>query len=216
MNDFDAMAAKFFGNSTPTSQPNTQSMPADTREQDMARVMFSETTKSPQPPAPNRFDKREFSSLDEADQAQRLFSTDDPALHHGDGLRAIESAAMETFIQSPEDAREIAQHWGEVFQSFELNATESKAVADIGVAAFTELPTPELVTTWVEQSKEALVADYGPRGAAQALDDAQAYVTTYASRELRDVLMSTGLGNHPHLVRMAAAKGRALRMAGKF
>lgn len=213
--DHDALAARMFGGTTPTSQPSTRSMPGDTTEAELADRLFGSTTK-PTPSAPNPYDKREFNDLDEADQAQRLFATDDPALYHGDSMLAIESAAMETFIQSPEEAREAAQQWGEVFQNFQLNSTESKAVADIGVNVLSTPPNDELLATWVEDSKAALVQDHGPKGAAQALADAQAYVRMYASREVKAMLEATGLGDHPQLVRMAAAKGRALRQAGKL
>lgn len=218
-NDLDTLAARMFGNSAPNPPINTRSMPTDTTETTMAARMFGSTTPTSKPTAPatpNPTDKRSFGELDEADQGARLFGGGDPALHHGDAMRSLESAAMEKFLSSPEEAKEASAFWGEAFQSFELTGTESSTVADIGVAAFTNPPAPELVATWTEQARSVLVQDYGPQGAAQALKDARTYVNNYGTPELLDVLLSTGLGNHPQLVRIAAAKARAMRMAGKL
>lgn len=214
--DLDQLASAMFP-SMPTSKPNDAAPVINTSaELRMAETLFGETTKPPPPSTPNRHDKRPFDTLTEADKEARLFQTDDPTLYHGDSMRSIESAAMEKFLSSPEDARDAAEHWGNQFQLFELTSSESAAVADIGVSVFTNPASPELVATWTEQAREVLVQDFGPKGAAQALADAREFVTTYATPELKDVLMSTGLGNHPQLVRIAAAKARALRQAGKL
>lgn len=209
MIDLDTMAAAMFGGTTPQAAPNTQAMPTDAS---MAERMFGTSPTT----ATTNTDPRAFNTLDDQAKGERLFQTDDPSLYHGDAMRSIESAAMEKFIASPEEAAAASKHWGSTFQSFGLTSTESAEVANIGVQAFTTPASPELVMTWTEQAKEALVRDFGPQGASQALADARAYVGLYASPDLKEVLMSTGLGNHPQLVRMAAAKARALRMAGKL
>lgn len=218
MTDFDSMAAAMFGSTTPSNTPtNTRSVPTNTAESQMAETLFGETTKPTPHSTPNTWDKRPFNTLDEADQANRMFNDGaDPALYHGDAMRSIESAAMEQFTSSPDEAKEASAYWGAHFQSFELTGTESAAVADIGVQAFTTPASPALVESWTEQARAVLVQDYGPTGAAQALADARTFVNAYATPELRDTLMATGLGNHPQLVRIAAAKARALRMAGKL
>jgi len=214
MADFNDLAARMFGDTTPTSQPTqTSAMPST---DPMAERLFGDTTRATQHSAPNRFDKRPFDTLSDSDKAERMFKTDDHTLNHGDSMRSLESYAMEQRLASPEEAADIAGEWGEVFSDFGLNSTESKQATELGIAAFSNPPSAALVESWVEESKAVLVADYGPRGAAQALADAQAMIQMHASPELREVLISTGLGNSPQIIRMAAARARAMRQAGKL
>lgn len=184
--DFDRAATALFGNASPAQRTA---------------------------PAP---DTRPVAELSEAEVADRLFKTGDPALNHSDGMRAIEQAAMHDFLASPEEASQAAEHWGGVFQAVGLSASESAQLADIGIATFTTPATPELRTSWVEQSQQALLQDFGPQGARAALDDARRFVAIHAGPDLREVLDSTGLGDHPHVVRLIAAKARAARIAGKL
>lgn len=159
---------------------------------------------------------KEAPALSEEQKAEKLFNSGQPELYHSDAMRGIEQAAMEEFLASPEEATEAATHWGSVFQEAGLTGTESAQIADIGISAFKAPPTPEIVETWVEQSQQALVQDYGPKGARAALDDARRFVELHASPDLKEVLETTGLGNHPQVVRIIAAKARAARNAGKL
>lgn len=146
-----------------------------------------------------------------------MFSAaDEPVLANGDSMRAIELAAMELFMAHPAAAREAAEQWGAVLNDAGLSSTESAQLADIGATAFKTLPTPDLVSIWVEPSKAALVQDFGPRGAAQALTDARRFVELHAGPDLREVPDATGLGNHPTAIRIITAKAWAMRQAGKL
>ena len=213
MSSFEEMAATLFGATTPTSQPNHSTGPANHGVDNAAASrMFPNMARSPAPQA----NEAEQQPLNDDERAERLFATNNPSLYHGDSMRSIEQAAMESFFATPEEAVEAADHWGEVYQSVGLNGTESVQLTEIGISAFKNPPTPELRTSWVEQSQQALVQDYGPQGARAALEDARALVANFGTPELREILDGYGLGDHPAVIRTLAAKARAMRQAGKL
>lgn len=152
----------------------------------------------------------------DAEVADKLFGGGDPLLRHGDAGRAIERSAMEDHLSDPDEAKDVAAAWAYEFDRFDLSSTESAQLADLGAAVFANPATPELVLQWAEEAKTALAQDFGPHGAAQALADARLLIEKFGTPELRDVLDSTGLGSRPEIVRLAAAKARALRLAGKL
>jgi hypothetical protein len=208
--NFEAAAANLFGATTPTSQPTAPSNSSHGVDDALAGRMFPNQRQTTPVKAPD------VSHEPTTDEADKMFNSGNPGLYHGDAMRGIEQAAMERMLASPEEASEASSYWGSVFQEAGLTGTESAQIADIGISAFTQPATPELRTSWVEQSQQALVQDYGPQGARAALDDARRFVDVYGTRELRDVLDSTGLGDHPAIIRIIAQKARAARNAGKL
>lgn len=152
----------------------------------------------------------------EAAIADRMFDRGDPVLTHGDAMRALERSAMEDHLSSPADAQAAAAHWGGTFQAFRLNSTESAQLADVGVSAFRSPPSPETVDSWVKESRAVVLQEVGADSAHQALQDAQLMIEKFGTPELRDMLESTGLGNHPAVVRIAIQKAREMRAAGKL
>lgn len=196
--DFNTMAQTMFGATTPSSQTD---FGADLRDQ-LAGI-------TPTPDLP------EQAPLSDEEHAERMFGDSDPVLTYGDAARDIESAVLES-LGDPEEAASTATQWASEFQTLGLTHAESVTLTEVGIAAVTSAPSAETVLTWQEDARTALLQDFGPKGAAQALADAQTFVTRFGSPELRDVLNMTGLGNHPRVVRVIAAKARAARLEGRL
>jgi hypothetical protein len=195
--DFNTMAQTMFGSTTPSAQTD---FGADLRDQ-LAGT-------KPIPALP------EHEPLSDEEHAQRMFDTE-PTLAYGDAVRSIETAMLEQ-LGSPEEASATAAEWAGAFSEMGLSHQEATLVTEIGISAISTPPSPEIVTQWTEAAKDALVQDYGPRGAHQALADAQRYLARFGTPELRDVLDMTGLGNHPAIVRVIAQKARQARLEGRL
>jgi len=196
--DFHEMAARLFGDTTPTAQIDHGAA---------FRAELAGTAPMRQLP--------EHEPASDAEHAERMFGDTDPELQFGDAMRDIESAVLQE-LGDPADAAATASQWASEFQTLGLTHAESVTLTEVGIGAITSAPTPELVSSWVESAKDALVQDYGARGAHQALADAQAFISRFGSPELRDVLNMTGLGNHPQVVRVIAAKARQARLEGRL
>jgi hypothetical protein len=194
--DFNTMAQTLFGSTTPTSQTDHGAA---------FRAELAGTAPMRQLP--------EHEPRTEEEMADAMFGESDPALQFGDAMRAIESAAMEN-LADPDDAADTARYWGEAFTALGLTHRDAMEIAELGISAMSTPATPEVVTMWTEQARDALLMDYGPKGARQALDDARRYIELHAGPDLREVLNLTGLGSHPTLVRIAAARARTARMSG--
>jgi predicted short-subunit dehydrogenase-like oxidoreductase (DUF2520 family) len=192
------MAERMFGSTTPTAQVDHG---AELRE--------ALGNRGTMPPAPDR------SQVTDEDRAQTLFGGTDPVRLHGDAAREIERMMMEN-LADPDEAAAAAADWVAEFQELGLTSTESATITGIAASVVNNPPSAQMVTSWVEESRAALVQDYGREGAAQALADAREFIGRFGTPELRDVLNMTGLGNHPDVVRVAAQKARALRLAGRF
>jgi hypothetical protein len=132
---------------------------------------------------------------------------------HGDATREIANALREVDLMNADDAAAAAEAYTPLFEAVGLNASESAAVAAIGVAVATRPPDEATTSRWVEQAKADTLRDYGDR-AGSALDDARRLIAGIP--ELHDLLHSTGLGNHPRIVAMALAKAAELKRAGKL
>lgn len=213
MND-EQMASLFYGNTTPTAAPANTPMPA-TSDDLVAERLFGNADKPTAQANPYaRRDDRPVEALSEAEQAQRMYGNTDPTLTHRDAVQAIVNAGMEQNLLDPEEAREIAGEWAETFALHNLNATESKDVADLGASVMANPPSEETMSVWASDAIQSLKTDFGLEGAGQALNDARAYVASVPGAA--DMLDATGLGNHPRIVALAAARGRAMRLAGKL
>jgi hypothetical protein len=179
-------AEVFFGATTPTT-PATAPAPAPAAPAAPAAT-----------PAPPKGD--------EQTAAEVLF---DGANDHGDAERAIQNTLIETDLTTPEEAAAVAQEWRPVFQTLQLNSSESTAMANLGAAVYRNPPSPETLAGWANEAKAALLQDFGPGGVGQALADAKAWVAR--DPKLVQYLNETGLGSHPSVVRLAAAKARAAK-----
>jgi hypothetical protein len=197
MSDFHDLAAKMFP-TTPTAQVDHG---ADLRDQ-LAGT-------KPMTALP------EHEPSSDAELAERMFADTDPELQFGDAMRSIETAMLQE-LGDPADAAATASQWAGHYAELGLTHQEAVSVTEIGISAISTPPSPETVIQWTEAAKDALVQDYGPRGAHQALQDAQRYLGRFGTPELRDVLDMTGLGNHPAIVRTIAAKARQARLEGRL
>ncbi|QDF96785.1 hypothetical protein CJ010_09715 [Azoarcus sp. DD4] len=212
--DFERAAQAFYGGTAkPAAPAPVGDTPAPaTEEQTTAERLFGVKPKAETQPAQR--DDRPANELTEAELADRIYGQTDPKLTHADATVAIRNAAMHDHLHDPDTAGEIAAAWAATFAQHQLNATESKVVADIGASVMRTPPSEATVLAWRETAIENLQAEYGVEGARRALDDARAYIAGVP--DAADMLNALGLGSHPKIVAMAAARGRALRMAGKL
>lgn len=200
------LAASFFGGSMPT-KPAAE--PARAADQDVATTLFGATTgKHAAPPVQGQAKDVDIHS--DAQMARAMF-TGSPI--HGDAERAIAQAAREQHLANDEDAEAAAQSWVPTLDAFELNATESKAVTELAISATANPPDQETIEAWHQDSLAALRQEHGPR-AGEALQLARQLVARDPAAF--DLLHRTGLGNHPHIVRTAAARAMSMKKAGKL
>lgn len=220
MNDQD-LAALFYPNSptnnaTPTATVSAAptSAPQPTAEDVLAERLFGNTNKPTAQANTAPRDDRPMSELTEDEQARRIYGATDPAIAHSTAVIAITNAAVQDYLIDPDEAQAIAGEWAEVFSQHNLNSTESLQLAELGASVMANPPTPEVMSHWTETAIQNLQRDYGVQGAGQALQDARAYISQI--RNATDLLDSLGLGSHPRIVALAAARGRALRLAGRL
>lgn len=140
------------------------------------------------------------------EMAARMFG-DSPI--HGDAERTIARGVMENELGTPDQADARAEAWSGVFKGIGLSSTESGRLADLKGQ-----PTDEQRAAWQEDSRKALVQDFGPQGAGEALADAKKYLAKHP--DLSEYLRKTGLGDHPMWIRTLADKARQARTAGKL
>lgn len=209
MND-DKLAALLYPNTTPNAAPT--SAPQPTAEDVMAEKLYGSKPTAPVRSAQR--DDRPMAELTDDEQAERIYGGTDPAITHSVAVQALVNASVQDHLLDPEEAREIATEWSHVFKAHNLNATQSAELAEIGASVMSNPPSAELVETWTETAIANLQSEYGTNGTAQALADARAYVASVPGAA--DMLDNLGLGSHPKVVAIAAARGRALRQAGKL
>lgn len=200
-------------------------MPIDTEH--AAAVLYGGTPASTQAPgasapAPEALspgDQVQRQLTDEADQAAALYG--DPSEHvdhegrdtvHAPTQRAIESAAVERFGMEPEEARESAQAWGQVFREFSLSSAESGHLTEVALPYLEGTAEVDRIAL-ANESRGALASEYGAR-AAQVLEASRKLVARHPN--LARLLDQTGLGSHPAVVRAVARKADALQRAGKL
>lgn len=200
--NMDALANAFFGDTTPTAA--LAPAPAQRTADDvLADTLFGQLKRLPAQAQPQPATSEE--------QAAAVMFKDSPI--HGDAERAIAQAAREQNLASDDDALAAAQSWVPTMQSFDLNATESSTITDLAISATVSPPSEETVSAWHQDSMSVLRQEYGNEAGAVLQATQRMLARDPAVVEL---LERTGLGNHPHVVRLAAAKAQALRKAGKL
>lgn len=210
--DFNQAANAMFPNMANDPAPRSTQQPT-TDLNETAERLFGPAQHDRRIPA--KGDETQYDKASEGEKADRMFSGQRPELNHGNAMRDIEGAALENLLDHAEAADEAA-FWGETFSKFDLSSTESAMLTNVGISTLNNPATPEIVMSWVEESRAVLVQDFGPQGARQALDDARQFVNAYGTPELIDILNATGLGNHPAVIRVITAKARAAKLAGKL
>lgn len=205
-------AAQLMFGGAPSKQTAMSTAQPPTSDELLAAKLYPSTDSTA--PRPVLRDNRPMNELTDAEQAERLFGGTDPTLTHRNATQAILNAGLEDHLHDPETAKQIAGEWAQTFAEHQLNATESKELADIGAQVLRSPPTPELLAQWEGTAIQNLQQEFGVQGAGQALQDARAYVASVPGAA--DMLDRLGIGSHPKVVALAAARGRAARLAGKL
>lgn len=158
-------------------------------------------------------DDRPLSEKTGEEIANALYGSTDPMVTHAGAARIISNVAVQDFLNDPIQAERVAAEWAETFTTYKLNADESNMLAQLGVDNVRTPPSQEVQEQWAEASLADLQRDWGADKAGQALNDARMYVArTPGAADLIDRL---GIGNHPKVVALCAARGRAMRTSGR-
>lgn len=128
---------------------------------------------------------------------------------------ASESAqAPEAYeFQAPEgvtlDAAAV-EEFSSIAKELGLEQGKAQAIADIAVKMQQRQVEAQaaLIESWVEQTK--VDKDLGGEKLNENLAIARKALDAFGSPELRDVLNSTGLGNHPEIIRAFYKAGKAI------
>lgn len=97
-----------------------------------------------------------------------------------------------------------------IAKELKLDQAAAQKLADIGAKMATRQAAAhaQLVETWTEQVKTD--KDIGGDKLEQNLGVARKAIDTFGSPELKALLNSTGLGNHPEVVKLAVKVGKAI------
>jgi len=119
-------------------------------------------------------------------------------------------AEVEYKFDAPEGVelnQEDLAKFTDIAKELKLPADAAKKIVDL--AAAREVARAEAFSKQVEAWGNAVKADK-ELGVPENLALAKKTIDTFGTPELRDLLNTTGMGNHPEVVRMALAVGRAI------
>lgn len=204
----DELAAAFYGNSMAKTTSAAPAPAQPSGEQSTAEAFFGASMKSEEKVAVTG--ARDTDVHDDVGMAKAMYA-ESPI--HGVAERAISSAAREHVLATPEQAAEMAASWVPLMHEFDLNATESSQLTELGVSMTVNEVDADTVEAWVGDAKSALREEYGDR-AGEALNAARQLVGRNPA--VRQWLEDTKLGSHPQFVRVAAAKAMYLKSRGRL
>jgi hypothetical protein len=120
-------------------------------------------------------------------------------------------------LQMPEGVeldKAAAEEFTAIAKELKLDQTAAQKLADIGakMAQRQQEAHAKLVETWTEQVKTD--KELGGDKLAENLGVARKAIDTFGSPELKELLNSTGLGNHPEVVKLAFKVGKAISEDG--
>jgi hypothetical protein len=120
-------------------------------------------------------------------------------------------------LQMPEGVeldKAAADEFTAIAKELKLDQTAAQKLADIGakMAQRQVEAHAKLVETWTEQVKTD--KDLGGDKLDENLGIARKAIDTFGSPELKELLNSTGLGNHPEVVKLAFKVGKAISEDG--
>jgi hypothetical protein len=103
-----------------------------------------------------------------------------------------------------------AEEFTAIAKELKLSAADAQKVADVGakMAQRQAEAHANLVESWVEQVKTD--KDIGGDKLDENLGIARKAIDTFGSPELKTLLNSTGMGNHPEFVKLAVKVGKAI------
>ncbi len=143
----------------------------------------------------------------EAAERARLEST------YGSAMRTARSELADRAGFDLEVARADAEAAGRLFDQHGVTSDDAQHLTEIAVSATVNGVSEEQLTTWRAQAHDVLRAEFGET-ARTALEDAKALVAS--DPKLKSYLHTTGLGDHPQVVRVVANRARQLRLAGRL
>lgn len=115
-----------------------------------------------------------------------------------------------------DDAAKVAAGWSKTFQAHGISTDQETADLMAAGMEFSRLggpPDSETAGAWQDAAHQALAQEFGPDNVGHVLQVARRYVA--ANPALHDYLHTTGLGNHPKVVKVVAAAARRAQNAGK-
>lgn len=119
-------------------------------------------------------------------------------------------AAVEYKFEAPEGVelnQDDLAEFTAIAKELKLPADGAKKLVDI--AAKREIARAEAFAKQVEEWGNSVKADK-ELGTPEALATAKKTIDTFGTPELRDLLNSTGMGNHPEVIRLALKIGKAI------
>ena len=140
-------------------------------------------------------------------------ATSDPAASTTDP-KATEPVVPESYELKMPDGVQLdsaaAEEFTAIAKELKLDQAAAQKLADIGAKMATRQAEAhaQLVETWTEQVKTD--KDIGGDKLDENLGVARKAIDTFGSPELKALLNSTGLGNHPEVVKLAFKVGKAI------
>lgn len=137
----------------------------------------------------------------------------DPAASATDP-KATEPVVPESYeLQMPDGVeldKAAAEEFTAIAKELKLDQAAAQKLADIGAKMATRQAEAhaQLVETWTEQVKTD--KEIGGDKLDENLGIARKAIDTFGSPELKALLNSTGLGNHPEVVKLAFKVGKAI------
>jgi hypothetical protein len=121
-------------------------------------------------------------------------------------------------VQADEITDEVraaaASEWKEIFADHNYSAAEAREAVSIARELAANPPDEVTEAKWQAEAWTALRAQYGDKGAQEALDLAKQLVAR--DPRVAAVLEHTRLGNHPKIIQQLVAKARSERGRGKL
>lgn len=131
-----------------------------------------------------------------------------------DGAKGDEPAVPEKYEFTMPDGVELdskaAEEFSAIAKELKLSQADAQRIADVATKMQQKQAEAhaETVKGWAEQCKTD--KDFGGDNLQQNLSVARKAIDTFGSPELKALLNSSGLGNHPEVVRFAFKAGKAV------
>lgn len=149
-----------------------------------------------------------------ANTAGTAGATSTPAAASPTDPKTAESVVPESYeLKMPEGVQldsAAAEEFTAIAKELKLNQEAAQKLADIGAKMATRQAEAhaKLVETWTEQVKTD--KEIGGDKLDENLGIARKAIDTFGSPELKALLNSSGLGNHPEVVKLAYKVGKAI------
>lgn len=132
----------------------------------------------------------------------------------GEGAPAVPEKYEFTMPEGVELDTAAAEEFSVLAKELKLDNATAQRVADIAVKMQQKQAEQQAATVkgWADSSKTD--KEFGGDNLKQNLSVAQKAIDTFGSSELKTMLKTTGLGNHPEIIRFAFKAGSAISEDG--